>query len=116
MEFYSADIEMLMSGWNILYLCDWTLDAFEHVRRTTHRDVPIEFYVLKESANVDHILELADVESKIVGFEEPWRDPLLPPDRLQVALVPRFHSSAMENCDLIIALDSPLARCVLAMR
>jgi hypothetical protein len=86
------------------YLCAWTFDAFECVRRTTSRGVPLEFQVPKESANVDHIPEL-----KIVEFKESWCSSSLPPDRLQVTLVPRFHFSPMENCGLVIVLDSSLA-------
>jgi hypothetical protein len=85
-------------------------------RRTTSRRVPIPFYVLKESENVDHILEWADAELKIIEFEEPWCGRSLPPDHLQVTLVPRFHFSRMKNCVLIIVSDSSRSRRVPAIR
>jgi aminopeptidase N len=72
--------------------------------------------VPKESANVDHIPELADAALKIVAFEESWYGPSLPPDRLYVALVPCFHFNAMENCGLIAVLGSSLARRLRVMR
>jgi aminopeptidase N len=98
------------------YLCAWTFDGFECFRRTTSRGIPIEFYVPKESANVDHIPELADMELKIVEFGEPWCGPSLQLDGLQVVVVPCFNFSAMESCALIIVSDSSLATRVPAMR
>jgi aminopeptidase N len=98
------------------YLCAWTFDAFECVRRTTSHGVPIEFYVRKESANVDHIPKLADAELKIVKFDESWCLPSLPPDRLQAAVVSRFHFSSMDNCGLVIVSDSSLASRLPTMR
>jgi hypothetical protein len=59
---------------------------------------------------------LADAELTIVEFDEFSCGPSLPPDRLQVALILRFHFSPMDNWGLIIVLDSPLARPVQAMR
>jgi hypothetical protein len=97
-------------------LCAWTFDAFDCVRRTTSRGVLTELYVPKESTNVNHIPELAGAVLKIVGFEESWCGPSLPPDRPQVAFVSCFHFSAMQNCGLIIVSESSLAKCVPAMR
>jgi hypothetical protein len=76
---------------NCSALYAWTFDAFECVRRKTSRGVPTEFYVPKESANVDHIPELANAELKIVEFEGSWGGPSFWPDRLQIALVSRVH-------------------------
>jgi hypothetical protein len=72
--------------------------------------------VPKESANVDHIPELADAELKIVEFEEFWCGTSFRPDRLQIALVPRVEFSVMQSCRLIIVSDNPLERTVPAMR
>jgi aminopeptidase N len=80
------------------------------------RGVPTEFYVPKESANVDHIPDLADAELKITESEESQCGPSLPPDRLQIALIPHFHFSAMQNCSLIISSDNSLARRAPAIR
>jgi hypothetical protein len=71
--------------------------------------------VQKEPADVDHIPEFAHSELKIVKCEDSWCLPSLLPDRLQFAVVPRFHFSLMENCGLIIASDGSLARLVRAM-
>jgi aminopeptidase N len=68
-------------------LCAWTFDVFERARRMTSCGVPIEFYMPKGFANVYRIPELADVQLKIIEFEESWCGPSLPPNRLQVALV-----------------------------
>jgi aminopeptidase N len=98
------------------YLFAWTFDRFECVRRTTSRGVPIEFYAQSDSANLDLVAELADAEVKIVEFEECWCGQPLPPGRLQIAFVPRFCFSAMENYGLIILSDSAVAKRIPAMR
>jgi hypothetical protein len=97
-------------------LCAWTFDAFECVRRTTSCGVPTELYVPKESADVDHIPELADAELKTVESEGFWRGPSFQPARLQIALVPHVHFSVMQSCRLIIVSDNSLARRVPTMR
>jgi hypothetical protein len=97
-------------------LCAWTFSVFECVRRTTSGGVPTELYVPKESANVNHIQELADPELKIVEFEESWCGPSFRPDRLQIALVPRVHFSVMQSCRLINVSDNSMASRVPAMR